>query len=75
MLFMMMRYRAQKWAMVFATVPDEHETNYVSPVSTKFQPDIQSLASSALLSIQSLVAGSGVGVTVDLAEGSAVLVA
>jgi hypothetical protein len=30
-------------------VPDEHETNYVSPVSTRFQPDIQSLASSALL--------------------------
>jgi hypothetical protein len=35
--------------MVFATVPDEHETDYVSPVSTRFQPDIQSLASSALL--------------------------
>jgi hypothetical protein len=27
----------------------EHETNYVSPASTRFQPDIQSLASSALL--------------------------
>jgi hypothetical protein len=33
----------------FATVPDEHETNYVSPVSTRFQPDIQLLASLALL--------------------------
>jgi hypothetical protein len=42
--------------MVFATVPDEHETNYVSPVSTSFRPDIRSLASSALLSNQSLVA-------------------
>jgi hypothetical protein len=46
----------KRWAMVFATVPDEHETNYVSPVSTRFQPDIQSLASSALLSNQSLMA-------------------
>jgi hypothetical protein len=46
----------EKWAMVFATVPDEHEMNYVSPVSIRFQPDIQSLASSALLSNQSLVA-------------------
>jgi hypothetical protein len=46
----------KRLAMVFATVPDEHETNNVSPVSTKFQPDIQSLASSALLSNQSLVA-------------------
>jgi hypothetical protein len=27
----------------------EHETNCVSPTSTGFQPDIQSLASSALL--------------------------
>jgi hypothetical protein len=27
----------------------EHETNCVSPASTRFQPDIQSLASSALL--------------------------
>jgi predicted nucleic acid-binding protein len=30
----------KRWAMVFATVPDERETNYVSPVSTTFQPDI-----------------------------------
>jgi hypothetical protein len=45
----------KKWAMVFATVPDQHETNYVSPVSTKSQPDIQSLASPALLPNQSLV--------------------
>jgi hypothetical protein len=42
--------------MVFATVLDQHETNYVSPVSTKCQPDIQSLVSSALLPNQSLVA-------------------
>jgi hypothetical protein len=27
----------------------EHETNCVSPASIRFQPDIQSLASSALL--------------------------
>jgi hypothetical protein len=27
----------------------EHETNCVSPASTRFQPNIQSLASSALL--------------------------
>jgi hypothetical protein len=44
--------------MVFAIVPDQHETNCVSPVSTKCQPDIQSLVSSALLPNQSLVAGS-----------------
>jgi hypothetical protein len=43
--------------MVFAIVPDQHETNCVSPVNTKCQPDIQSLASSALLPNQSLVAG------------------
>jgi hypothetical protein len=35
--------------MLFPTVSDRHETNYVSPSSTRFQPDIQSLASSALL--------------------------
>jgi hypothetical protein len=35
--------------MLFPTVSDQHETNYVSPASTRFQPDIQSLASSALL--------------------------
>jgi hypothetical protein len=46
----------KRWAMVSATVPDEHETNYVAPVSIRFQPHIQSLASSALLSNQSLVA-------------------
>ena len=46
----------QKWVMVFVTVPDQHETNYVSPVGTRFQPDIQSLASLALLPNQSLVA-------------------
>ena len=42
--------KLKKWAIVFATVSDKYETNYVSPVSTKFQPDIQSLASSTLLS-------------------------
>jgi hypothetical protein len=42
--------------MVFAIVPDQHETNCVSLVNTKCQPDIQSLASSALLPNQSLVA-------------------
>jgi hypothetical protein len=46
----------KRWTIVFATVSDEHETNCVSPVSTRLQPDIQSLASSALLSNQSLVA-------------------
>jgi hypothetical protein len=35
--------------MLFPTVSDQHETNYVSPASTRFQPDIQSLASPALL--------------------------
>jgi hypothetical protein len=45
--------------MVFAIVPDQHETNCVSPVNTKCQPDIQSLASSALLPNQSLVAPAG----------------
>jgi hypothetical protein len=49
-----------RWAMVFAIVPDQHETNCVSPVSTKLQPDIQSLASSALLPNQSLVAALSV---------------
>ena len=53
MLLMMIMIQSPK---VSATVRDEHETNYVSPVSTRFQPDIQSLASSALLSNQSLVA-------------------
>src|ERR1035438_843416 len=38
-----------RWAMLFPTVSDQYETNYVSPASTRFQPDIQSLASSALL--------------------------
>jgi hypothetical protein len=38
-----------RWATLFPTVSDQHETNYVSPASTRFQPDIQSLASSALL--------------------------
>jgi hypothetical protein len=42
-------------------LPDQHVTNRVSPVSTRFQPDIQSLASSALLSNQPLVADLGVG--------------
>jgi hypothetical protein len=46
----------KRWAMAFAIVSDEHETNCVSPASTRFQPDTQSLASSALLSNQSLVA-------------------
>jgi hypothetical protein len=39
----------KKWAMIFATVLYQYETNFVSPVGTRFQRDIQSLASSALL--------------------------
>jgi hypothetical protein len=39
----------KRWAMVFGAMSDEHETNHVSPASTRFQPDIQSLTSSALL--------------------------
>jgi hypothetical protein len=40
---------SSRWAMLFPTVLDQHETNYVSPASTRFQLDIQSLASSAVL--------------------------
>jgi hypothetical protein len=46
---MMMMMMSPRWAMLFPTVSDQHETNYVSPASTRFQPDIQLLASSALL--------------------------
>jgi hypothetical protein len=38
-----------RWVMLFLIVLDQHETNYVSLANTRFQPDIQSLASSALL--------------------------
>ena len=69
MLLMMMMIQSPKGgAMVFATVPDERKTNYVSPVGTRFQPDIQSLPSSALLSNQSLAALRTVGPYLYIAE-------
>jgi hypothetical protein len=66
---MMMIQSSKKWAMIFATVLDEYETNYVSPVNTRFQPDIQSLASSALLLLTPLWQGRG-GLGVQRHESS-----
>jgi len=57
MLMMMAIIRnPNRWAVVFATVSDQHETNYVSPVDPRFQHGIQLLDSLALLASQSLVA-------------------
>jgi hypothetical protein len=56
LMIMIIDTEPKRWAMVFAIGPDQDETNCVSPVSTKLQPDLQSLASSALLPNQSLVA-------------------
>jgi hypothetical protein len=32
--------QSPRWAMLFPTVLEEHETNCVSPASTRFQLDI-----------------------------------
>ena len=64
----------KKWVMVFATVLDEYETNYVLLVSTKFQLNIQSLASSTLLSNQLLVAMAiAMAIAMAMAKANATL--